>query len=100
MLGLVSVDPLCPATAVWNREALTVAGSSDGLSSSLPAGLNGPNDVLVDGPGNLFIADSNNNRIAYWTINATQGRVVAGTGAIGSWSNLLKYAAALLGKSN
>ena len=97
---LVAVDPLCAATAVWNSEAVTVAGLLTGVSSSLPTGLKGPNDVLVDGAGNLFVADSDNNRVAYWPFNATQGRVVMGTGAIGSWSNLFKYAAALVGKYN
>lgn len=77
---------------------MTVAGLFTGVSSSLPTGLKGPNDVLVDGAGNLFVADSDNNRIAYWPFNTTQGRVIAGTGAIGSWSNLFKYAAALVGK--
>jgi len=48
---------------------LTVAGSGksgfagDG-GPALAAQLNTPNDVVLDAPGNLFIADSSNNRSA------------------------------------
>jgi hypothetical protein len=54
--------------------------------------------MLVDTNGNLFIADSRNNRVVYWSVNATEGYIVAGTGAFGSWINLFKYAAAIVGE--
>jgi hypothetical protein len=56
--------------------------------------------MLIDVNGNLFIADSSNNRVVYWPANAAQGLIVAGTGACGSWSNLLKVAASIVGKKS
>jgi hypothetical protein len=53
--------------------------------------------MLIDTNGNLFIADSNNNRVAYWLVNATESYIVAGTGVLGSWINLLNYPAAVVG---
>jgi hypothetical protein len=53
---------------------------------------------LVDTNGNLFIADRSNNRVVYWSVNATEGWNVAGTGAFGSWINLFKYPAAIVGE--
>ena len=54
--------------------------------------------MLIDANGNLFIADSNNNRIVYWPVNATEGRTIAGTGAQGCWFNLFKFAASIIGE--
>jgi hypothetical protein len=54
--------------------------------------------MLIDTDGNLFIADSGNNRVAYWPINATESYIAAGTGVLGSWINLLNYPAAVVGE--
>lgn len=54
--------------------------------------------MLVDWNGNVYIADSRNNRVTYWPVNAIEGRTVVGTGAAGSWTNLLKHPAALASK--
>jgi len=54
--------------------------------------------MLIDTDGNLFIADSNNNRVAYWLVNSTESYTVAGTGVLGSWINLLNYPAAVVGE--
>jgi len=54
--------------------------------------------MFIDANGNLFIADSSNNRVVYWSVNATVGRIVGGTGVFGSWMNLFKYAAAVVGE--
>lgn len=94
------MNPLCAATAVWKREGVTVAGSPAGVSSSSTTGLNGPNDMLIDGMKNIFIADSLNNRIMCWLNNATEGRLVAGTGFLGSWNNTFGYPAAVEGLSS
>ena len=95
---IVIIESLCAANATWSREGVTVAGSASGIPSLTPTGLRGPNDMLIDSMGHLFIADSENNRVVCWLNNATQGYVVAGTGAFGSWINLLKYPGALVGK--
>lgn len=94
----VSMDPLCAANATWESQGVTVAGSSNGASSSLPTGLNKPIDILIDISGNLFIADCNNYRVVYWPVNATAGHIVAGTGAYSSWINSFKCAAGIVGK--
>ena len=39
-----------------------------------------PLDVEVDSSGNIYVADSDNHRVVLWTVGATSGTVVAGTG--------------------
>ncbi|CAF3626862.1 unnamed protein product [Rotaria sp. Silwood1] len=95
-MSTILIDPLCAAYATWKSQAVTIAGSSDGTSSLSRSHLKSPNDMLIDANDNLFIADSGNNRVVYWLINATEGRVVAGRGVVGSWSNSFKYAAAIV----
>ena len=91
--------PLCPATATWKREGVTVAGSASGRLSSTLNGLEAPTDLLIDSEGNLFIADTGNDRIVCWLKNATQGYIVAGIGFLGSWNTSLNSPAGLLGQS-
>ncbi|UJR31954.1 hypothetical protein I4U23_019427 [Adineta vaga] len=96
----VIFDRLCASNASWRTRANTIAGSSNDTDSLSRTNLRNPNDILIDFDGSLFIADSNNNRIAYWSVNATEGFIVVGTGAVGSWINLLKYAAAIVDLDN
>jgi hypothetical protein len=99
LLHQVRYNAICSNNATWKQQAITVAGSPDGITSLSLAHLKNPNDILIDPMGNLLIADSDNNRIVYWLNNATQGRRIAGTGAFGSWINLFKYAASIVGKN-
>ena len=46
--------------------------------------LNRPKDVFVDGAGNLYIADENNERIQKWSPGASSGVTVAGGNGGGS----------------
>ena len=89
---LVTPMALCSANATWNKEAVTVAGFSNTICSSLLASLCSPSDLFVDSIGDMYILDSSNYRILYWPANSTEGRVVAGTGEPGSDTNQLYYA--------
>ena len=42
--------------------------------------MNTPLDVEIDASGNVYVADSQNHRIVLWTVGATSGTIVAGTG--------------------
>ena len=66
------------STAVWNLNATTVAGSSQGTSGSTPALLSQPYDVFVDGNGTIYVTDTLNSRIHKWLPGASTGITVAG----------------------
>jgi len=56
----------------------TVAGDSEGHSGSALDYLSAPFGIYLDTDGNIYIADSDNNRIQKWAPNATEGVTVAG----------------------
>ena len=58
----------------------TVAGFGNGTSSNSLYGLGSPVHVIVDDEENLYIAESGNNRVSWWSRNALSGVVVAGFG--------------------
>ena len=58
----------------------TVAGSPSGISGSSLNYMNTPLDVEIYASGNVYVADSQNHRIVLWTVGATSGTIVAGTG--------------------
>ena len=60
--------------------AITVAGQGNGNSGSGPTYLNQPTYVLVDSNGNLYVSDSQNHRIQYFTGGSLVGVTIAGTG--------------------
>jgi DNA-binding beta-propeller fold protein YncE len=57
----------------------TVAGQS-GSSGAAAAYLNSPADVAIDSSSNVYVADTSNHRVQYWTTGASFGTTVAGTG--------------------
>lgn len=59
---------------------VTVAGQSNGIFGSGLSFLHEPNEVILNSNGDLYIADTENHRVVYWTVNATTGTLVAGTG--------------------
>jgi len=69
----------------------TVAGSSVGATGGSAGLLNYPTSVYVDGSGNIYVADQNNNRIQEWAPGATAGTTVAGIGGYGSSATQLEY---------
>ena len=58
----------------------TVAGFGNGTSSNSLYGLGSPVHLIVDDEENLYIAESGNNRVSWWSRNALSGVVVAGFG--------------------
>lgn len=81
--SLYVADRLNNRTQKWLYGASsgsTVAGSSSGTPSSGLNYLNTPLDVELDSSGNLYIADSENNRVVLWTVGASSGTIVAGAG--------------------
>lgn len=72
-----------------NGVITTIAGNGTGSFSgdgglATSATLNGPGHVALDGSGNLYISDANNNRIR--KINASDGKIstIAGSGTSGN----------------
>lgn len=57
-----------------------MAGQSSEAVGATASFLNFPSDVAVDLNGNVYVADSYNNRIQLWRVNATSGITIAGTG--------------------
>ncbi|CAF1065072.1 unnamed protein product [Adineta steineri] len=95
-----NMNPLCTATASWNSTGITVTGLPNGSSSTALNGLKYPHDIYVYDDGAILIADSGNNRIIRWNHNATEGINIGGTGAYGSWVNLLADPIALAVQGN
>jgi sugar lactone lactonase YvrE len=83
---VVEYTPSSPTS--YPRTGTVVAGTG-GAGSGLSQ-LSGPNGVAVDAAGDLFVADSLNNRVVEYAYNAATGsypaagKVVAGTGTAGS----------------
>ncbi|CAF1303098.1 unnamed protein product [Adineta ricciae] len=68
---------------------VTVAGGNG--AGSNPNQLNQPYFVWVSPKnGDMYIADTNNNRIQRWKMNDTQATTVAGTGTAGSLPTMLR----------
>jgi sugar lactone lactonase YvrE len=57
-----------------------VAGQALGIPSSSAFGLSYPKGVTVDQNSNVYVADTNNNRIQLWTSGSSIGTTVAGNG--------------------
>jgi sugar lactone lactonase YvrE len=53
-----------------NRTISTVVGGGTGGVSPLASSLNGPRGLAIDSSGNLYIADTGNNRILYYNASA------------------------------
>jgi sugar lactone lactonase YvrE len=66
---------------LWgNTSATTIAGNQNGIVGSNASLLAYPNDIAVDSNGNVYVVDTNNNRIQLWYVNASSGITVAGDG--------------------
>ena len=77
-----------PAGSTSLTNGVTVAGGNGAGSAANQ--LNGPISVYVDGPGNVYVADLNNNRIQKFPVgstSATAGITVAGGNGAGSAAN-------------
>ncbi|CAF0947181.1 unnamed protein product [Rotaria sordida] len=79
----LSPTPIC-STAQWNQTFSILAGitSSAGTTSIL---LYSPNDAILDGYQDLYVADTSNHRIQYFPRGTSTGITVAGSsGSFGS----------------
>jgi sugar lactone lactonase YvrE len=61
-----------------NTAATTVAGNPSGLYGLNASLLTYPNGVAVDSNGNVYVVDSDNNRVQLWNVNASLGITIAG----------------------
>ena len=71
------------STVAGNGTATYVASQDMGTTAATATSINGPNGVVVDGAGNLYIADQNNNRIRKVTASTGFISTVAGNGVSG-----------------
>ncbi|CAF5124658.1 unnamed protein product [Rotaria sp. Silwood1] len=76
------------------KEGIVVAGGQ-GSEKSLKQ-LNGPNGVVVDQSGTVYVADEENHRIMRWPKGATQGSVIAGDNGPGTEPNQYNFPYGLL----
>jgi hypothetical protein len=74
---------LCP-TAIWQRNAITVAGLASGISGSSSSSLNYSSDVHIDNNSNIYVVDAGNYRVQYFLSNSTIATTVLnGSNGIG-----------------
>jgi sugar lactone lactonase YvrE len=76
-----------PASAA--ATGVTVAGGNGAGPAANQ--LNNPFGVAVDSSGNVYVADTNNNRVQMWAPGATSGVTVAGGNGAGPAANQLNY---------
>ena len=68
-----------------------VAGNLNSSRGNSPSSLNDPFALTIDPMGNLYVADSGNHRIQFFSLGQAEGRTIAGiTGVQGSSSTLLR----------
>ncbi|CAF3520365.1 unnamed protein product [Rotaria sp. Silwood1] len=66
----------------------TIAGQANAVRGTNMSDLNGPTYVYIDSNDNLYIADSDNYRVQFWSYGASYGTTIAGiTGSSGSTLN-------------
>ena len=58
----------------------TVAGQASGIAGNSAAYLKQPGYLVVDSNNNIYVSDSANHRVQYWSNGATTGITVAGNG--------------------
>ncbi len=66
---------ICP-TAVWQTNAITVAGASSGTSGSSSSTLSSPSDVYIGNDSTLYVLDDGNYRIQSFLSNSSIGTTV------------------------
>lgn len=62
-----------------NNTGITVAGMS-GSAGNTAHHLQYPVDVAIDSNGNIYVVDTNNQRVQLWNVSATNGTTVVGNG--------------------
>ena len=59
----------------------TVAGQATGIAGNASNKLTHPSRVLVDSNNAVYVADSDNHRIQFWTNGGASGSTIAGSSA-------------------
>ncbi|CAF0735427.1 unnamed protein product [Adineta steineri] len=68
----------------------TIAGDSGGIAGTNSTEFYQPSGIVLDSSGGIYITDTSNNRVQYWSNGAVSGTTVAGIqGSTGSANNLL-----------
>ena len=68
-----------------------VAGNLNSSRGNSPSSLNNPYALTIDPMGNLYVADTSNHRIQFFSLGQAEGRTITGiTGVQGSNSTLLR----------
>ena len=75
------ISPLPPAETVRTEGTQLVIGQT----GTRPGQLSGPSDVFIDSEGNLWVADTNNNRVSKY---GPDGAYVSGLGGFGSTTQI------------
>ncbi len=64
------------------KNATTVAGQMNGTFGSASNQLFQPTGIYLNSNGDIFVSDTNNNRIQWWINGATSGTTVVGNGKV------------------
>lgn len=67
----------------WARDALsgtTVCGQTNGTWGANASYLDQPASLVIDADNGIYVADTLNARVQYWSMNSTSGITVAGNG--------------------
>jgi hypothetical protein len=57
----------------------TIAGKANAVRGTNMSDLNGPTYMYIDSNNNLYIADSGNQRVQFWSYGASYGKTIAET---------------------
>ncbi|CAF4921793.1 unnamed protein product, partial [Rotaria sp. Silwood1] len=77
----------------------TVAGKNVTATTALD-NLYYPTGIIVDSSMNIYIADTNNNRVMFWSNGASSGTQIAGSTSAGSSNNELDHPYGIARNSN
>jgi hypothetical protein len=90
VLGTAVMAPLVlfgRVASASTTAGVTVAGGNG--QGSAANQFDGPSGMVIDGAGNIYVADTFNNRVQEWAPGATAGVTVAGGNGAGSGANQL-----------
>ena len=87
-----------PSGSVSGTNSVLVAGI--GTAGAGPSQLNGPFRIFVDVNQSLYVADTYNHRIQFWSYGACSGVTVAGTGVLGTTNTQLYYPVSVMVDAN
>ena len=74
------------------REWILIAGNINGTGGNTSTTLRGPNDMILDPMGNMYVAEYVNQRIQLFMSGEYVGRTIAGTtGVSGANASLFRY---------